>query len=394
MAIRLKAMRRVLKETGSIYLHCDPKASHYLKLIMDALFGENNFRNEIIWGYRKMPNKIQGFQKNHDVIFFYSKSNDYTFNVLKGEMTSGSKRTFESAKKRGYNANNSKKMVTVFDWDKYHSAVAHKKIPDDLKPVEFKGGNPPMKDWWDDIKILGGPYNKERLGYPTQKPLGLLERIINVSSNEGDIVLDPFCGCGTTLHSAEELKRKWIGIDISQFAAGLVRNRLLNEFKQLNRGQIPVIGCPLTVVDAQDLAKSNPFEFEKWVCGEVGAQGLFREPGERGADGGVDGIIPFYYSEELVSRDLPQKTFAIVQVKSGKVSADSVRALSTTVRQTGAKCGVMICFDKYMQTVENNREKGQIRDMTGTFNFIQGLSVENLLGGKLPYIPGWRKPVQ
>ena len=384
-------MRRVLKSTGSIYLHCDPTASHYLKLIMDAIFGEDNFRNEIIWGYRKMPNKIRGFQKNHDVIFFYSKSNKYSFNILKGEMTSGSKRTFESGKRKGYNANNSKKMVTVFDWDKYHSAVAHKKIPEDLKPVEFKGGNPPMKDWWDDIKVLGGPYNKERLGYPTQKPISLLRRIIQASSNEGDIVLDPFCGCGTTLYVAEEQNRQWIGVDISQFSAGLVRNRIINNFGYLNRGKIPIIGCPLTVVEARELARVDRFEFEKWACGEVGAEGLFHAPGERGADGGVDGVIPFYYSEKLGDGKPPEKTFAVVQVKSGNVTVDSVKALSTTVRQCGAKCGVMICFEKHMQTVENNREKKRLRDITGPFEFIQGFSVERLVKGELPNIPALRK---
>ncbi|MDE0309199.1 MAG: DNA methyltransferase [Acidiferrobacterales bacterium] len=391
MAIRLKPMRRVLKDTGSIYLHCDPTASHYLKMIMDAIFGQTNFRNENVWCYRKMPNKIKSFQKNHDILFFYSKSNNYQFNVLRGEMTEGSKRTFESAANRGYNANNSKKMVTVFDWDKYTDAVAKGIIPDDLKPTEFKDGKPPLKDWWEDIKILGGPYNKERLGYPTQKPIALLKRIIEASSNIGDVVFDPFCGCGTTLHAAEELGRQWIGIDISQFSAGLVRNRLIDNFKhkQLHRGNIPVIGCPLTLQDAQNLARTSPFEFEKWACGEVGAQGLFHAPGERGSDGGVDGIIPFYHSKDLFdSNEPPEKTFAVVQVKGGKVNPDSVKALSTTVRQSNAKCGVLICFEKYMRTVENNREKNLIRDMQGEFNFIQGLSVENLIEGNQPRLPG------
>ena len=361
MAIRLKSMRRVLKNTGSIYLHCDPTASHYLKLIMDAIFGFQNFLNEIVWCYKSggaSPSKF--FSRKHDVIFLYVKNKkEYQFN---------------SQLEKSYNR--------------------------DFKPYRFKGVSEykddigwytmvGMKDYWQ-IDMVGRT-SSERLGYPTQKPLELLKRIIKVSSNEGDLVLDPFCGCGTTLHAAEELKRKWIGIDISQFAAGLVRNRLLNEFKQLNRGEISVIGCPLTVVDAQNLAKSNPFEFEKWICGEVGAQGLFHEPGEKGADGGVDGVIPFYHSEALVSREIPQKTFAIVQVKGGKVTPDSVRALSTTVRQAEAKCGIMICFDKYMPTVENNREKGQIKDMMGNFSFIQGLSVERLIEGELPNIPGIRK---
>lgn len=139
------------------------------------------------------------------------------------------------------------------------------------------------------------------------------------------------------------------------------------------------------------MARTDPFEFEKWACGEVGAQGLFHEPGQRGADGGVDGIIPFYYSQQLLDDKPPEKTFAVVQVKGGKVQPDNVKALSTTVRQSGAKCGVLICFEKYMNTVKNNREKKRIKEMTGDFNFIQGLSVEDVIAGIMPDIPLIRK---
>jgi len=235
--------------------------------------------------------------------------------------------------------------------------------------------------------------SKEYLGYPTQKPIELLERIIKVSSNEGDVILDPFCGCGTTVHAAELLNRQWIGIDISQFSAGLVRNRLIDKFTNLDRTDISVIGCPLTLVAAQDLARTNPFEFEKWACGEVGARGLFHNPGERGADGGVDGVIPFYTSPQVMGKNKNEieKTFAVVQVKGGKVTPDSVKALSTTVRESGGKCGVMICFEKYMKTVENNREKKYVEDWElGKFNFIQGLSVEDLVKGKPPMLPSTR----
>ena len=187
-------------------------------------------------------------------------------------------------------------------------------------------------------------------------------------------LFDPFCGCDTTLHAAEELNRQWIGIDISQFSAGLVRNRLTDNFN-LTRGDIPVIGCPLSVVEAEELARTDPLEFEKWACGEVGARGLFREPGERGADGGVDGVIPFATSERLLGGD--ERTFAVVQVKGGKVHPDSVKPLSTTVRESGAKCGVLICFEKYMRTVENNREKKRLKDIMDDYNFIQGFALKN-----------------
>ena len=358
MAIRLKPMKRVLKKTGSIYLHCDPTASHYLKMLMDAIFGEKNFKNEIIWYYKNASRGKYRFAKSHDIIFWYVMHPDrFTFN--RNDILV----PFESG---------------MTEWRYTRGGQVGRAIPEGKTP--------------DDVISIPSlnTMAKERLGYPTQKPLALLDRIIKASSNEGDIVFDPFCGCGTTLHAAENLKRQWVGIDISQFSAGLVRNRLLENFPLLNRGQIPVIGCPLSAVEAEELAKTDPFEFEKWACGEVGAEGLFHEPGERGADGGIDGVIPFYYGE-LFDNKPPKKTFTVVQVKGGKVHPDSVKALSTTVRQSGAECGVFICFEKYMNTVERNREKKRLKDMTGEFNFIQGLSIEKLIQGELPNIPGIRR---
>ena len=364
MAIRLKPMKRILKKTGSIYLHCDPTASHYLKMLMDAIFGEKNFKNEVIWHYRRWTGIAKQFQSLHDVVLFYAKSNDFTFNQLYTNYTAGS----EARKRQG---------------------VLHR-FKDGEGPYLVSDGEidergVPENDVWQTPFIA--PSAKERLGYPTQKPLKLLQRIIEASSNKGDVVLDPFCGCGTTAHAAEMLGRKWIGIDISQFSAGLIRNRILSHYQHLHRGNIPVLGCPLTVYDARELASNDPFEFEKWACGEVGAQGLFHNPGDRGADGGVDGIIPFHYSESLFDQKKPEKTFAVVQVKGGKVQPDAVKALSSTVRESGGKCGIMICFEKYMNTVERNREKRKIKEMTESFNFIQGLSVENLIQGQLPKIP-------
>ncbi|MYH66551.1 MAG: hypothetical protein F4136_13085 [Chloroflexi bacterium] len=230
LGVRLLEMQRVLREDGSIYLHIDHTAHAYVKCVMDAIFGAKNFRNEIVWCYRGMPSKAKRWQQKHDIILFYTKSDSFTFHVLRGEPTAGSMRTFESGRKRGYNANNSKRMVTVFDWDKYRQAVRDGKIPADLQPVEFKGGRPPLRDWWDDIKILGGPKNKERYGFPTQKPLALYRRIITASSNEGDFVLDPFCGCATTPVAAEQLNRRWVGMDIWDGANEAVTTRLRDEW--------------------------------------------------------------------------------------------------------------------------------------------------------------------
>jgi len=165
MAERLAEVKRVLRPHGSVYLHCDPHASHYLKVVMDDIFGTKMFKNEIVWCYRKMPNNAKYFQRNHDVILFYSASGNYNFNVLLGEATEGSKKTFQSAMRRGYNTNLSKKMVTVFDWNKYRNAVKLGSIPSDLKPKEFSGGRPKEKDWWE-IKILGGRKTKNDLAIP------------------------------------------------------------------------------------------------------------------------------------------------------------------------------------------------------------------------------------
>lgn len=238
MAIRLIEMHRVLKPTGSIYLHCDPTASHYLKACMDAIFGWKWFRNDIIWCYRGMTPKQKRWQNKHDNILFYADKKRLTFNVQYGEPTAGSLKTYESMKRVGYNANHKRLMAVVYDWDKYNAAVKSGRIPEGMRTTEFRGGRPPMMDWWTDIKILGGPKNKERKGYPTQKPLALYERIITASSNEGDVVLDPFAGCATTCVAAERLGRQWVGIDIWEGAHQIVLERITEVSHTLNGGKV------------------------------------------------------------------------------------------------------------------------------------------------------------
>ena len=193
---------------------------------------------------------------------------------------------------------------------------------------------------------------KERTGYPTQKPLKLLKRVIEASSYQGDLVLDPFCGCGTTLHAAEKLGRRWIGIDVSTFSVGLMCKRILNNFSELKVDDIETRGTPHDAESAKELARKDPFEFEKWVCGAIGAQGMFHNPGDKGSDGGVDGVIRFglYKGLGRVTHGT-----AIVQVKGGHVTPDSVKALYTTVKKFDATAGIFVCFDQYMNTVENNK---------------------------------------
>ena len=235
MSIRLLELRRVLKDTGSIYLHVDPTASHYLKLVMDVVFGKGNFRNEIVWCYRKWANTANYFQKNHDTLLFYSLSDKYTFHKPFGELSENQ----EALMKRGYNGGTSggKKIVRIYDetnpkviklmpkWEMEGRKVYYVKQPEGLA----------VPSYWN-IPILSGGA-KERCGYPTQKPLKLLERIISASSNEGDVVLDPFCGCATACVAAEKLGRRWLGIDISDKAVSLVKDRMRNELESLFKAE-------------------------------------------------------------------------------------------------------------------------------------------------------------
>jgi len=247
----------------------------------------------------------------------------------------------------------------------------------------------PLQDIWIDIGPIAAQA-RERLGYPTQKPIHLLERVIKASSNEGDLVLDPFCGCGTTLHAAESLGRRWVGVDVSAFAVGLIRGRILNNFELLTTDDVLVRGVPVNVRDAEALASRDKFEFEKWVCGAIGAEGMFHDPGTRGTDGGVDGVLKF---SPFRMGKKPKPEFAIVQVKGGSVTADSVKALRATIDRFGATAGVMVCFNRYMRTVENQRVKATFSDDSGTYPVIQGLSVEDLLADKRPDLPlyGYRR---
>ncbi len=210
MAIRLIECHRILKDTGSLYLHCDPTMSHYLKILLDCVFGEKNFRNEIVWHYKKWSNVSKHFQKNHDVVLFYSKNNTYFYRI-QFQKYADEKWIEETLRVR----NKDNKLVR--SKDEHGNYMKRKK--------QNKGV--PQHDVFNDISW--GATNKERTGYPTQKPLALLERIIQASSKKGDLVLDPFCGCATTCIAAEKLGRKWVGIDISIKAHELVQTRLEKE---------------------------------------------------------------------------------------------------------------------------------------------------------------------
>ena len=432
MAMRLIAMHRVLKPTGSIYLHCDPTASHYLKVMMDAIFGQENFRNEIVW--KRASGKglnPQTYVRNCDRLLFYTNGAKHVWNQQyepfdesygedwrEDERGKWEPENLTGGKAGGPEAYAPFKGVLPAPGRAWAPPTRDKFPPDiplpsnyeSLNPLEKcealdavgliywpkkEDGKPRYKKYLSTLKGLYasdliydippiGAHADERLGYPTQKPMALLKRIIEASSNKGDVILDPYCGCGTTIHAAESLGRQWIGIDISAFSVGLVRERLLTNFPG-KRLKIETHGTPYDVTSAKTLARDDPFEFEKWVCGAIGAHGMFHDPGTKGRDGGVDGVIEFGLYQ--VDGAPVRKEHAIIQVKGGKVSPDHVKALSQTVEDFKGRAGIFVCFKEHLATVEQNRKRGTYADLTGTYPLIQGFSIEQLLNEEKPKLP-------
>ncbi len=314
MAQRLAELRRVLKPTGSIYLHCDPTASHYLKLMMDAVFGYNNFCNEIVWSYRKWSTGKYTFQRNHDIILFYSRSADRnrTFNQLYMERSPSTLKRF----------GNSRILSGRDD--------GGRRIPSQTEEQESQGVRQ------DDVWRISRVAPIKQL-FPTEKPAALLERIISASSNEGDVVLDPFCGCGTAIVEAERLNRRWIGIDITHLAISLIRHRLQDTFGE-DISRYEVVGAPQDVESAAALAVDSEndgrYQFEWWALGLVDARPA--QDKKRGADSGVDGYINFFDDNSGKPKRI------IVQVKSGGVKRGDIATLKGDMEREQAALGLFI----------------------------------------------------
>ena len=359
MTIRLVELHRVLKPTGSLYLHCDPTASHYLKLVLDQVFGANNFQNEIVWRYRRWPSKQRAFQRMHDVILCYVKTRNASrkWNQLYEELSPSSIRQWKGRLR----------VDVTSDKGTRHSEIGEKASP-----------GVPMSDVWE-ISQITAPY-KEYLGYQTQKPLDLLERIIKASSNEGDVVLDPFCGCGTALVAAQKLNRRWIGIDITHLAVNLMRNRLKDSFAGI---QFEVIGEPVDLAGAKALAHQQPdgrYQFQWWALGLIGARPLGEK--KKGADKGIDGVIHFI--DEVSGK--PKRV--VVQVKSGHVGVNAVRELETVAKNDAI--GVLITLEPpttpmKVEAVAAGYYHSPIYDKD--YPKIQILTIEELLGDKTVDMP-------
>lgn len=356
MSLRLVELRRVLKPTGSLWLHCDATASHYLKLLLDAVFGPRNFRNEIAWHYKKYEmRRMHQFTKNTDRLLFYVRDahQPYVFNP----------QTFRLAIPKAYKrkawSSELKRIVNVRNeaGDLIYDTYADEKV-DDVWELPYIGATA-----------------KERLGYPTQKPLALMRRIIESSSNPGDLVLDPFCGCGTTIDAAQELGRRWIGIDITHLAIGLIRHRLIDRYGPEITATYRVVGEPTTMQDAEVLASEDPFQFQAWALGLVGA----RPVGDvtKGGDRGIDGRLYFHDEADGPTRQV------VLSVKAGHLVPAHVRDLRGVLERERAEIGVLISFEEPSPGMRAEAaEAGFYESGWGKHPRIQLRTVGELLDGK------------
>jgi len=353
MAPRLIELHRVLKIGGSIYLHCDPTASHYLKMLMDAVFRTAAFQNEIVWSYRRWPSPSKHFQRMHDTLLFYCKESDrpQTFHV-EYEPNSPSYQKRFKGKTQMLDPETRSRKITL--------------------EAESKGL--PRRDVWD-LSIIAGS-KKERLGYPTQKPEALLERIIQTSSNKGDVVLDPFCGCGTSIAVAQRLNRRWIGIDITHLAIGLIKKRLDDAFGSTVRETYEVVGEPVDLSGAQRLAQDDPYQFQWWALSLVGARPVEKK---KGADRGIDGRLYFHDEKGGKTKQI------ILSVKAGKLHAPYVRDLRGVIEREKSEIGVLISMEPPTKPMQKEAAEAGFYKPPGLaerYPRIQILSIAELLEGK------------
>ncbi len=373
MTQRIVEIHRVLKHTGSFYLHCDPTASHYLKLVLDAVFcatgGE--FQNEIIWHYRRWTGKAKKFQELHDVIFYYTKSDEYTFNVQYTSYTEGSK----SRKEQG--------VLHRFKKGEEPYLVSDGEV--DQKGVRDN-------DVWQ-IPFIA-PSAKERLGYPTQKPEALMEKIIGASSNKGDLVLDVYCGCGTTVAVAERLGRNWIGMDITYQSISLILKRLEESLGKPSLDKIELNGVPKDIEAARALALKKDDrlrkEFEKWaILTYSNNKAMINE--KKGADGGIDGIMNILHNHDQEIRPV---TFS---VKSGNVKREYISSFNSDSQREGAAFGVFITLESPSKPMKEEANKCGIYEnelMGKSFSKVEIVTIQEILDGRRMQIPVALKAVK
>jgi DNA modification methylase len=414
MAPRLVELHRVMKPTASLYLHCDPTMSHYLKILLDAIFGADRFKAEIVWRRYGSHNDANGYGAVHDIILFYTKGKTFTFNKqfmkydesyveqrfrtqdpdgrrwMEQNLSSPNPRpnlTYPYTASNGITyqppANGWKvtpeRMAELDGEGRLHFPA---KVGGRLRMKNYldEGLGVPVQDIWSDISSLGGT-NPERLGYPTQKPVALLERIVAGSSNEGDIVLDPFCGCGTTIDAAVRLKRRWIGIDVTYIAVDLIEKRLIHTFGQGEAKSYDVLGIPRDMGGAQALFDHSPFDFERWAVSRINAQPNEKQVGDKG----IDGVARFPTDAQGGLGRI------LVSVKGGRtIGPQFVRDLLGTVETQKAQMGVLITMAEPTRGIldaVNHAGTYALPVNDQKFPKVQIVTVAQLLKGERPAMP-------
>ncbi len=410
MAARLVELHRTLKTTGSLYLHCDPTASHYLKIILDTIFNPWNFRNEIIWKRTSAhANAGRRFAVVQDRLLFYTKSAEWTWNSIHlsyseeyitshyGQKDAETGRYFTTRDLTASMQRASKGQL--YDWKGVRPPASRcwAYTKEKMEQFDAEGrlvysprGMPRLKlyldempgtpcdDIWADLPPINSQ-STERLGYPTQKPLALLERIIQASSNPGDIVLDPFCGCGTAIAAAHKLERKWIGIDITHLSIALQKYRLEAMFPGI---KFKVKGEPTDMSSARQLARDDRYQFQWWALSLIRAKPLGGQEGSRegkkGSDKGIDGVIAFIDDQSGKAKRV------LVQVKSGHVNSSLIRELIGTVEGEKAAMGVFITLEPPTSEMTIAALKAGFYYSPGwnkDYPRIQILTIEELLHG-------------
>ena len=419
MVERLLLMKGILKPTGSIYLHCDPTASHYIKIMMDGIFGHNNFRNEIIWKRANAHNDPRGYGRISDTILFYTKGKSHTWNT---QHTPYRKEYYDSHFKMDADGRYYRTVPLdaprhgdgspnlLYDWKGKIPSPSRTwaVVIDKMKEYEANGlirytrtGTPtllqyadtmrgvPLQNIWTDIPPIN-PQAKERLGYSTQKPLKLLKRIIRSSTNEDDVVFDPFCGCATTLEAAHELDRHWIGIDIAIHAIKRVAKVRLQERMRLVEGEhFTIEGVPQNIEGAQDLWTRDKYHFQKWAVEQVDG---FVTTGRSG-DGGVDGRLYFAMPENDAHKRRPLESM-VIEVKGGKnVGINVVRELRGVLDNDQALMAGLVVMEPLGERRERNFRKfmadaGDMEALGMKYARMQMLTVAEILDGKRFHTPG------
>ncbi len=404
MSPRIVELHRVLKDTGSIYLHCDSTASHYLKLVMDAIFGNQHFLNEIIWKRSSAHSDSSACGRAHDTILLYSKNRrnftwnrqyqaydeDYITSHYRRRTTEGRIYRTDNLTATGLSGGGydyewkgvrriwrcpPKTMQRLHDEGRIH--YTRNGVAEYIRYLDEMPGVP-LQDLWTDIHAINSQA-QERLGYPTQKPEALLERIIKSSSNEGDIVLDPFCGCGTTVNVAERLHRRWIGIDITHLAISLIKTRLHDTFKS-ELADYEVIGEPKDLASAEALALQDRYQFQWWAVGLV--EGRPAQDKKKGKDTGIDGNLYFFDDQSSKAKRI------IIQVKSGNVKSGDIRDLKGVLEREKAELGAFISLKPATRDMTKEAVSAGFYESPhyGKFPKLQILTIEELLtGAKLQF---------